>query len=127
MRNRGVTKIVEDAAGFYTPKLPVRIDAEYLMHVLRHVHHNRDIAALARKARASATAQQRSLELTGYVHRSDDIVNVHRQHHTDRDLAVVGAIGRIERTAAAIEANFAANAPAQRGSERIGISVPWTS
>ena len=44
----------------------------------------------------------------------DDVVRVARQHHADRDLAIVRRVGRVQRAVAVVEAHFAAHARAQR-------------
>ena len=50
-------------------------------------------------------------------HRRDHIVGVARDDEADRNLAVVGAVGRVERAAAAIEPHLAANLALQRAFE----------
>ena len=51
---------------------------------------------------------------------------VARDYDSDRDLAVVGAIGGIESAAAGVEANFSAKVTAESGFERGGINVART-
>ena len=51
-------------------------------------------------------------------HRRDHIVGVARNDEADRNLAVVRAVGGVQRAAAAIEADFAANLALQRSRSR---------
>ena len=72
-----------------------------------------DVAALPGKRCATAAAKQRRAELTAERDRGKNIVGIARKYDSDRNLAVVGAVGRVERAAAAVKADFAAESVAQ--------------
>jgi hypothetical protein len=94
-----------------------------LRHVLREIEHNRNIAALAGERSASTAAQDGRAMLSADSNRSDDVVGIARDYNSDRNLAVVRAIGGVECAASIVEANFSAKLPYQGGFQGCGIQM----
>jgi hypothetical protein len=101
--------MVEHNSGLNAGDAAGRIDFENPRHVLGKIEDDRDVAALPGKRCAAAAAEQRRPELTAQRDSGKNIVVIARQHDADRNLPVVGAVGRVERAAALIEADFAAD------------------
>ena len=117
----GVPQRVEDDARLHAREPALGIDLEDPVHVLREIEHHGDVAALAGEAGAGAARQDRRVERAARRHRRDHIVRVAGDDEADRDLAVVGAVGRVERAAAAVEADLAADRPLQLQFEAGGL------
>ena len=100
------------------PRLPAfRIERDQVAHVLRVVEDDRDVAALAGEARAAAACEHRRTMIAADRHRRDHIVGIARQDDADRDLAVVGRVGRVRGAAAAVEPHLAAHDAPEVGFE----------
>ena len=54
---------------------------------------------------------------------SEDIFSITGNDGTDRNLAIVGAVGRVESAAARVEANFSAQVTAKSGFQREGVEL----
>ena len=104
-------KRVENDAGLHARDALLDVELENPVHVLREVEHDRDVAALAGEARARAAREDRRVERSARRHGRTHIVVVPRNDDADRHLAVVRGIGRVQRAAAAVEADFAAHGP----------------
>jgi hypothetical protein len=102
-------EMIEDHSGLHAGDAPGGIDFEDPRHVLGKIEDDGDVAALPGQRCAAAAAEQRSAELTAQRNRGENIVDIARKHYADRNLAVVGAVGRVESAAAAIKPDFAAN------------------
>src|SRR5262245_124031 len=101
------TQVIE-----YHPWLHARdsfdgINVQDLRHVLRKVHDNRNIAALARQRGPSTAAQDWCAKIACNGHCGHYVFITSRNHYADRDLAVAGTVGCIECATAVVEANFA--------------------
>jgi ribosomal protein S18 len=90
-----------------------RIQFENLVQVLGKIYDDGDVAALAGEAGATASRKDRSAIAAGQRHGLDHIFNRSGNDDADWDLAVVGAISRVESAAALIEADFASDFAAQ--------------
>jgi len=86
----------------------LRINFENSRQVLRGVQYDRYVAALSGQGRTSATAQQGSIKFTAERNRSDYVVGITRNDNTDRNLAIIGPIGRVESPAPFVEPHFTA-------------------
>ena len=109
----GGAQTVEHDSGLYAGDAAGRIDFENPRHVFGKIEDDGDVAALSGERCASATAEQRRAELAAERDRGFDIVVIAREHDADRNLAVVGAVGRVESAGAAVEADFTADLYAQ--------------
>ena len=97
VRRGGVAQSVEDAAGL-DPREPVfRIDLEDAVEIARKIDAERGVAALAGEAGPAAASDDRRIMLSSDPYRLNHLVTAARIDQTDRHLAVVGRIGRIER------------------------------
>src|SRR5205823_3279933 len=83
------------------------------VEVLRHVDDDGGIAALAGQARASAAPEHGNAVAAAHGQRLQDVVDRPRQHHPDRDLAIIGGVGGVKRSAAVVEAHLARGLPAE--------------
>ena len=102
-----VAQRVEHDARLHAREPLARVQLEDLVHVLREIEHDRDVAALPGEAGAGAARQHGRAVLPARRDRRDHIVGIARNHEADGDLAVVRAVGRVQRAAAAVEADFA--------------------
>ena len=110
----GVAQRIQDHAWLNTRKTLNRIDLQDPVHVFREVEHDRGVAALTRKAGSCASRQNRSTVPPADGYCGDDVGGVARNHESNRYLAVIRTVGRIQRTAAAIETDFTTNLTPQR-------------
>ena len=110
---------VEHTPGLHGAQLLVRINLNHAMHVFGEIHDDGDIATLASETGAATTGQERRLELVHQRHRLLHIVRVSRNHHADRHLSIIGAVRRVEGSAARIEAHFASELFAQAYRQRL--------
>ena len=90
-----------------------RIELQNLVHVFGEIQNNRDIAALAGKARASPTRQNRSAIFSACGYGCDHIIVVSRNHQADGNLTIVGSVCGVERATAAVEAHLSAHGPSK--------------
>src|SRR5262245_9395421 len=104
---------IEHHSGLHAREPLDRINLEDLVHVLREIQDDRDVAALAGKARPCAAGQHRGAEFPADGNCRHDVIAVTRNDEADRDLSIVRAVGGIERTAGAVEAHLAAYLPLQ--------------
>ena len=112
---------VEHDARLHAREAPLGIDRDHAVHVFREIEHDRHVAALAGEARAAAAPEDRRLVRAADRDRALDVLAVARDHDADRRLAIVRSVGRIQRAAARVEADFAANRAPERGGERDGV------
>ena len=63
--DRAVAQIVEDAARLNPRQLACRVDLQHVVHVLREVHHDRDVAALPGEAGPAAAARGSARRIAG--------------------------------------------------------------
>ncbi len=106
----GVSEMIEDDSGLHARDAPLGIDLEDISHVLREIENDGDVAALSGERGAAAAAKERSTEVATNGDGRENIVGIARKNNADRNLAVVGAVGRVERAAAVVEADVPAHA-----------------
>src|ERR1700691_5887607 len=107
------SEMVEHDPGLYAGDAAGRIDFENPRHVLGKIEDDGDVAALSGERRAAAAAEKWRAELAAECDRGLNIVSIARYYDSDGNLAVVGAVGGIESTGAAVEADFAADLHAE--------------
>jgi hypothetical protein len=117
----GVAEMVEDDSGLHACNSTFGIDLENLSHVLREIKNDGDVAALSGERSSSAATKQRSAEIAADGDGGKDIVGIARENDTDRDLTVVGSVGRVEGAASAVEANVASDAETQGFGQPRGV------
>jgi len=104
------TLIIDDAR--LDPRDPALwIKFKNLRHVLREIENNRNVAALAGERGASTAAQDRRAMLSADSNRSDHVLGIARDYNSDRNLAVIRAVGGVERAASVVEAYVSAKLP----------------
>ena len=106
---RSIAQRIEHHARLDARKRLVRVDLQDSIHVLGEVQNHGNVAALAGQARASPARQHRRAEFAARRNRRLHVVRVARNHQTNGNLAIVRAVGGVQRPAAAIEAHFAAH------------------
>ena len=97
-----------------------RIKFKNLVQIFGKINHHGHIAALPGQACASATRQNRCAIFAGQRHRLHHVFDGSRYHHSNRYLAVIGAIRGIESAAAFVKADFAVDALAQLCGQNAG-------
>src|SRR5579864_3265903 len=117
----GAAQVVENDSRLHTRNSELWIKLKNLRHVLGEIQHYGDIAALACQRRASAAAKHRRRMLSTNGDRSNYIFGVSGNHYANWDLAIVRAVGGIERPAAIVETYLTAELTAQSGFQfRVG-------
>ena len=106
VRLRLAAKGIEHDARLNTRESSRGIELENLVHVLREIEHNGDVAALSRRGSCRHRGAELAHRVSARRYRSDHILRVSGNDEPDRNLAVIRAVGCIERTAAAIETHF---------------------
>ena len=94
------------------------IELDHPIHVLRHIDDDGHIAALAGEAGSTAAREHRGAVLAAQTQRFHHLVGIARQHHADGHLAIVGCVGRVQRAAALVEPDLAAQASPKIVGER---------
>ena len=115
--------MIEDDAGLDARDAALGIDFENARHVLRKVEDDGGVAALSGKRGASAAGEQRSAVVAAEGNGGENVFFVARNYDADRNLAVVGAVGRVEGAAARVEANLSAKVAAEGGFKRRGVEL----
>src|SRR6266542_3654196 len=95
--------VVPDDAGLNPSEPGLRIELEEPGGVLRPVDHDRRVAALARKAGPTSPGQHRQIVAAAGRNGGHHVVHGPRDDHSDRHVAVVRPIGRVQRAGAGIE------------------------
>ena len=121
-----IPQIIAHDSGLNAGGSASRIDLDQVMHVLREIHQHGDVATLPRETGAAAARKDRRAELSAERDRFLHILRIPRNDHADGRLAVVRAVGSVERAAASVEADFAFDPAAQFGSERFGVDVDFS-
>jgi len=117
----GIAQIIENDSGLYSGNSPGGIDLKDPGHVLAEIENYGDIAALSGERRAAAAAEYGCAIFVGQGDGGDDVVGIARNNYSDGDLAVVGAIGGVERAAPVIETYFTTHVAGQCGGKFAGI------
>jgi hypothetical protein len=94
--------------------LPLRIERDEAVHVLRKIQHDRDIAALTGEARSRAARQNRRAQFAAGGDGRFHVGGIARHHHANRRLPVIRRIRCVEGTRGRIEAHLAANRSRQQ-------------
>ena len=89
-------------------------------HVFGKVEYDSDVAALSGERGATAAAEKRRAEFAAERDRGHDIFGVAWEHYPDRDLAVVAAIGGVERARTAVEPDIFVRAATKPRTQGIG-------
>ena len=105
----GASQGIQHDAGLNPRDATNRIDLQDPVHVLGEVENDRHVAALTGKAGPCASRQHRSAVRATHRHRGNDVVGITRNDEPDWNLTVVRTVGRVQGTAAAIEADLTAN------------------
>src|SRR5205814_2631398 len=116
-------QFIQDKTRLNPRQLALHVNLEHAVHVLREINDHRDVAALSRQARPAAATGDRRAELAAGRNGGYDIAAVARDHHTDWNLAIIRAVGRIKSAIAIAEAHFATDSGAQCALERAGINL----
>jgi hypothetical protein len=116
-------QIIEDDAGLDARDAARGIDFENARHVLRKVEDEGGVATLSGERRASAAREQRSAVVAAESNGGEHVFFVAGNYDSDRDLAVVGAVGCVNGAAARVEADFSAKMAAESGFERGRIEL----
>ena len=103
----GVAQRIEHDARLDARFLALCIERHDAVQVLRHIDDDGGVAALAAQARSAAARKQRRAVLAARGHRRDHGIDRSRDDDADRRLPIVRCVGRVERTAARVEAHFA--------------------
>src|ERR1700683_4443870 len=103
----GVAKGVEHDSGLHTGDAAGRVDFEDLIHIAGKIEDDRDVAALSCERGSAAAAEERSGEFAAERDRGDYVFDVAGKNYLDRNLAVVGTVGRVEGAAGGVEADIA--------------------
>ena len=116
-------QFIQDKTRLDPRQLALHVNLEHAIHVLREINDHRNVAALSRQARPAAATGDRRAELAAGRDGGYDIAAVARDHHTDRNLAIIRAVGRIKSAVPIAEAHFATDSGAQCALERAGINL----
>ncbi len=120
---RGVAQVVEHDARLDARRPRDGIERDDAVQVFREVDDDRDVAALPGEARAAAAREHRRTSLAAGGQRLRHVVDRARNDDTDRHLAIVGAVGRVERAAAVVEADFAFEIDGEAAGEGVAVDV----
>jgi hypothetical protein len=100
-----------------------RIDFEDAGHVFGKVEDDGGVATLSGKGGASTACEHGSAVIAANSNGSENVFFVAWNDDTDRNLAVIGAVGCVQGAAARIEANLSAKVAAQASLKRRGIEL----
>jgi len=117
-----VAKMVKNHAGLYSRNSAGGINLKNLRHVLGEIENDSDVAALASERCAGTSTKEWRAELAAESDRRKNIVKIPGKNHSDRNLTVVGAIGRVKSASATIKADFALNPGSQGIAQSGGIN-----
>src|SRR5215831_12221650 len=102
-----IPKCVADRPRLNASTLLLGIEFDNVVHVFRPIDDHRNVAALTCQTCSTASRQQWGAESSTYRNRLNNILPGLGNDHTNRNLPVIGAVRRIERSAARIETNSA--------------------
>ena len=105
----GIAQRIENDAWLNAREFALRIELKNLVHVLRKIEDDGDVAALSGEAGAGAARKNGSFEFPAGGDGGDDIVRIAGNYEADGNLAVIGAVCGIQGATAAIETHFAAH------------------
>ncbi len=110
-------QVVEDDTGLDAGDAVLGIDLENFGHVFREVEDDGDVATLAGEGGSAAASQDRRVVFAAERDGGEHIFFIAREDDADRDLAVVGAVRRIEGAAAGVETDVSTKMAAEGGFE----------
>src|SRR5690349_2549802 len=116
-----VAQVIENDPRLHASDATCGIDLEDVGHVLREIEDDCDVAALPGKRGSSAAAKKWGAEFAAKRDCGENIVGVAREHYANRDLAIVGAVSRIESAALVVEADVPTKVFTQGFSQSQGI------
>jgi hypothetical protein len=106
---------IKNDSGLDTSDAALGIDLQNARHVFREVENNGGVTTLSRKRCASTACQQRSAVVAAYRDCSEDVFFIARNHYTDWNLPIVGAVSGIKSAAPRIETNLCTKMAAKSG------------
>ena len=119
----GGADVVEDYSRLHAGNPALGIDLEDIRHVLREIEDDRHVAALAGQGSSAAASEERSVMVAAEGDGGEHVFFVARNDYADRDLAIVGAVGRVERASAGVEADLSSEMAVEGGFEGRGVDV----
>jgi len=115
-------EVIQDYPWLNPGDAALGIDFEDARHVLREIEHDRYVAALTRERSASTAGQQRSAMFAAQGDRSNNVLSIAWDDYSDRNLAIVRTVGRIERAAGGVKTNFSTQMASQSGFKSRGVN-----
>src|SRR5262249_25817859 len=110
-------QMIEHDARLHPRVFLLCIEFKDLVEILGKINNDRNVTTLSGKTGPATARQDWSAVISGKRNSLDHIINCFGNHDADRYLAIVGSIIGIERAAAFIKPNFAADAAAQISSQ----------
>jgi hypothetical protein len=112
---------VEDDSGLDASRSRTWVQVQNLVHVLREVEHDGDVAALSRQAGSGTPWEHGSAVRPAHRDRGHHILGIARHDEADWHLPVIRAVGGVDGPTAGIEAHLAPHGLRQRRFERSGL------
>jgi hypothetical protein len=103
----GIAQVIEDHTWLNARDFADGIDLKNLRQVLAEIEDDSDVAALSRERSPSSAGEDRRTVFAAGCDGGKHILIGARDHYTNGDLPIAGAVGRIERATAGVEAHFA--------------------
>jgi hypothetical protein len=119
----GGAEVVEDYSRLHAGDAALGIDLENIRHVLREIEDDGYVAALAGEGSSATAGEERSVMVAAEGDGREHVLFVAWNDYADRDLAVVGAVGRVEGAGAGVETDFSAEMAVEGGFEGGGVEV----
>src|SRR5271168_4997013 len=107
---RAITQGIENHAGLDAGVFLLNVELENLIHVLREIQNDCDVARLSGEACTRTSRKNRSTEFSACGDCRDNIIGIARNNEADGYLPVVGRVGGVKRATAAVEAHLATHA-----------------
>jgi hypothetical protein len=101
-------------------------NCEHFVEALGPVYHDSNVAAASSQACSSSPREDRRAAGTANGNRLHDVVHVPGNHHAERNLPVIGAVGGIQGAAAHVEPDLSPDRFAKLGGKRRGIDEEWS-
>ena len=118
-----VAQVVQHGSGLDASGAAGGVDLQDPVEVLRGVENDGHVAALPGEARPRAAAQDRRSEPSAELQGRENVFAIAGHDDSDRHLAVVGGVGRVERTAPRVEADLAADRASECLFQSAGVDV----
>lgn len=117
----GGPEIVEHCSRLHSRHMRVPIDVEHSIHVLAEIEHDGRIARRPGQIRGAAAGDDRCVISAADGDGGLHIFGVARDDNANRNLPVVGRVGRVKRPVAIREPHLAANRARQIGRKLRGV------